>query len=64
MVAELPSLAPASGRWLDSFDGVDAIDRPVEGRHTEDLGGLGARNEIRLSEVESINLVDLDRAEE
>ena len=47
---------------FDAFDGSDAVDRLVERRDSPDAGALGTRNEIRLGEVEAIDLVDLDRS--
>lgn len=52
------------GSGLESFDGGDPVDGLVKRRDAPDSGGLGACDEVGLGEVESVDLVDLDRAEQ
>jgi len=52
----------SSSGWLDSLHCRDPVDAAVEGRDLADSTRLGARDEIRLGEVDSVELVDLERA--
>ena len=60
---ELDQRAPTTRNWLRSGllapDGSDTVDSPVERQDRSDVGGLGLRHEIRLGEVQAIQLVDL-----
>jgi hypothetical protein len=49
---------------LSSADAGDAVDRSVEGDDLTQAARLGLGNEVCLGEVETIDLVDLQRAEE
>lgn len=50
---------PPSSR-LASRDGAGAVDGSIEGHDLADTGGLGLGDEIRLGEVEAIELVELE----
>lgn len=56
-------LAPRHSGF-EALDGGDAVDRPVERGDPTHAGGLGARHQVRLREVDTIHLVDLDRPEQ
>ena len=50
--------------WLAAGDGIDAVDRTVERQDDPDAGDLGLSDEVGLSEVEPVELVDLERSQE
>lgn len=50
------------GSGLESFDGGDPVDGLIERSDSAHSGGLGGRNQVRLGEVQSVDLGDLDRA--
>ena len=60
---ELLRLTDRSGR-LDPSNGRKSVDLSVEGRDRLNSGRFGARDEVGLREVESFDLIDLERAEQ
>lgn len=56
-------IGSGSGR-LESLDGCDPVDCSIKRSDRLDTARLGAGDEIRLGEVDSIDLVDLKRAQE
>ncbi len=54
----------SGGGWLDAFDGADPIDGVGERGDAIDAGALGGGNEVRLGEVDAVELVDLHRAQQ
>jgi hypothetical protein len=52
------------GSRLSAGHGLDTVDRFVEREHGVDAGRFGLGDEIRLSEIEPVDLVDLERTQQ
>src|SRR3990172_5106199 len=57
-----------AGSWdyarLDPLNRRNPVERPVEGRHCSDARRLGCRRQVRLSKMNAVHLVDLERPQE